>query len=171
LRVRKTTLQECSSEAGSYLRLIDSCITQLQTQGPSRTCIESKEKEEVLRVWGLGVACAVWVLPAVRGNVTISRYTTKKRIQFRFESVPCSLLSGGFRVSGFGGCLRRLGVEGADPDRARGVEPWRVVGLCYQLGGDKISVLSAFISLPADNKTDNSCPTEVCGSRQRCGTL
>ena len=25
------------------------------------------------------------------------------------------------------------------------------IGLCYQLGGDNISVLSAFISLPADN--------------------
>jgi len=36
----------CSgSEAGSYLRLIDSCITQL-TQGPSRTCTEIKEEEE-----------------------------------------------------------------------------------------------------------------------------
>ena len=34
------------SDAGSYLRLIDSCITQLQAQGPSRTCIESKEEEE-----------------------------------------------------------------------------------------------------------------------------
>jgi len=29
----------CSgSEAGSYWRLIDSCITQLKAQGPSRTC-------------------------------------------------------------------------------------------------------------------------------------
>ena len=36
----------CSgSEAGSYLRLIDSCITQLKAQGPSRTCNESKEEE------------------------------------------------------------------------------------------------------------------------------
>ena len=34
------------SEAGSYLRLIDSCITQLKVQGPSRTCNESNEKEE-----------------------------------------------------------------------------------------------------------------------------
>ena len=30
---------------GVFLRLIDSCITQLKTQGPSRTCNESKEKE------------------------------------------------------------------------------------------------------------------------------
>jgi len=34
------------TEAGSYLRLIDSCITQLKAQGPSRTCNESKEEEE-----------------------------------------------------------------------------------------------------------------------------
>ena len=35
----------CGTEAGSYLRLIDSCITQLKAQGPSRTCHESKEEE------------------------------------------------------------------------------------------------------------------------------
>ena len=33
------------TEAGSYSRLIDSCITQLEAQGPSRTCNESKEEE------------------------------------------------------------------------------------------------------------------------------
>ena len=33
------------AEAGSYLRLTDSCITQLKAQGPSRTCNESKEEE------------------------------------------------------------------------------------------------------------------------------
>jgi len=31
---------------GSYLRRIDSCITQIKAQGPSRTCNESKEEEE-----------------------------------------------------------------------------------------------------------------------------
>ena len=37
----------CSgSEVGSYLRLIDSCITQLKAQGPSRTCNESNDEEE-----------------------------------------------------------------------------------------------------------------------------
>ena len=35
----------CGNEAGSYLRLIDSCITQLKAQEPSRTCNESKEEE------------------------------------------------------------------------------------------------------------------------------
>ena len=39
----------CSgTEAGSYLRLIDSCITQLKAQGPSRICNESKEEEFLL---------------------------------------------------------------------------------------------------------------------------
>jgi len=41
------------SEEGSYLRLIDSCITQLKAQGPSRTCNESKEEEE-------GVGCCLF---------------------------------------------------------------------------------------------------------------
>jgi hypothetical protein len=36
----------CSGfEAGSYLRPIDSCITQVKAQGPSRTCKESKGEE------------------------------------------------------------------------------------------------------------------------------
>jgi len=44
------------TEAGSYLRLIDLCITQLKAQGPSRTCNESKEEEEeVLAVFVLGI--------------------------------------------------------------------------------------------------------------------
>jgi len=34
------------TEAGSYLRLIDFCITQLKAQGPSRFCNESKGGEE-----------------------------------------------------------------------------------------------------------------------------
>ena len=39
----------CSvSEAGSYLRLIDSCITQLEAQAPYRACNESQEEEEKL---------------------------------------------------------------------------------------------------------------------------
>jgi len=60
-------LEMCSgSETVAYLRLIDSCITQLKAQGPSRTCNESKEEEEEdalviifccwlgLRAYGLG---------------------------------------------------------------------------------------------------------------------
>ena len=40
------TLDCSGSEAGLYLRFIDTCITQLQAEGPSRTCNESKEEEE-----------------------------------------------------------------------------------------------------------------------------
>jgi len=36
--------------AHHYLRPVDSCITQLKAQGPSRTCNESKEKEEDLPI-------------------------------------------------------------------------------------------------------------------------
>ena len=35
--------RQVALDPGSYLRLIDFCITQLQAQGPSRTCNESKE--------------------------------------------------------------------------------------------------------------------------------
>jgi len=47
------TYKCCGTEAGSYLRLIDSCITQLKAQAPSRTCNESKEEWLTfgLRVW------------------------------------------------------------------------------------------------------------------------
>ena len=34
------------TEESSYLRLNDSCFTQLRAQGPSRTCTESKEEKE-----------------------------------------------------------------------------------------------------------------------------
>ena len=34
-------------EADSYMRLTDSCITQLKSQRPSRTCNESKEEEDI----------------------------------------------------------------------------------------------------------------------------
>ena len=37
----------CSgSEAGSYLRLMNSCITQLEAQGPSRTWNEITDDDE-----------------------------------------------------------------------------------------------------------------------------
>ena len=34
------------NEAGSYSRLMESCISQLKAQGPSRPCSESKEEGE-----------------------------------------------------------------------------------------------------------------------------
>jgi len=41
-------LEKCVviTDAGSYSRLIDSCISQLKAQGPSGTCNESKEEGE-----------------------------------------------------------------------------------------------------------------------------
>ena len=44
LRVRRAL--GSNLDEGSYLRRIDSCITQLKAQGPSRICNESKEEEE-----------------------------------------------------------------------------------------------------------------------------
>jgi len=51
-------LQEmCSgSEAGSYSRCIDSFITQLKAQGPSRTCNEIKEEEKSTTRWSTRVS-------------------------------------------------------------------------------------------------------------------
>jgi len=45
---RNSAKNRCAvvTEAGSYLRRIDLCITQLKAQGPSRTCNESKEEEK-----------------------------------------------------------------------------------------------------------------------------
>jgi len=46
VRVQGSGLERClSSEAGPYLRRIDSCITQLEAQGPSRACDESEEED------------------------------------------------------------------------------------------------------------------------------
>ena len=45
-----SSLREGGSEAGSCLRLIDSCITQLKAQEPPRTCNENNEEEEGVSV-------------------------------------------------------------------------------------------------------------------------
>ena len=53
---------ECRVQGGRvclYVRLIDACIPQLQVQGPSRTCDESKKEEEevcLFRMLSLDVA-------------------------------------------------------------------------------------------------------------------
>ena len=47
-RISKHSTEMCSgSEAGSYLRLIDSCTTQLKAQGPSWACNESQEEKDL----------------------------------------------------------------------------------------------------------------------------
>ena len=40
-----------SAQHRQHVRLMDSCITQLKAQGPSRTCNESKEEEEEDSMW------------------------------------------------------------------------------------------------------------------------
>ena len=48
------------NEAGSHLRPIDFCFTQLQAQGTSRTCDESKEEQDAEQVFRLQhFACMV----------------------------------------------------------------------------------------------------------------
>ena len=62
------------------MRLIDSCITQLKAQGPSRTCNESKEEEEEGR-----------------------RRTEEVRAKHHVEALlPYPALSGGKRREGVG---------------------------------------------------------------------
>ena len=48
-----------------YLRLIDSCITQLKAQGPSRTCNESEEEEEEEASAFPAAALSGWYLKVV----------------------------------------------------------------------------------------------------------
>jgi len=55
-------------EAGSYLRLMDSCITQLKAQGPSRTCNESNEEEEEEAIHP---ACRGYVDTQLNGSYTL----------------------------------------------------------------------------------------------------
>ena len=55
------------NEARCYLRLIDSCITQLKAQGPSWTCNESKEEEDEEHILVQGVGSRVLCLE-VRGE-------------------------------------------------------------------------------------------------------
>ena len=54
----------CGTEVGSHVRRIDSCITQLKAQGPSRTCNESKEEEEE----DLVLASGRWTVRFIHGG-------------------------------------------------------------------------------------------------------
>jgi len=58
----------------SYLRLIDSCITQLKARGPSRTCNESKEEEEgkLLPASSLGTDCPANLEPRTQNSSSSS---------------------------------------------------------------------------------------------------
>ena len=78
----------CSgSEAGSYLRLIDSCITQREAQGPSRTCNESKEEENTgVRVRTRGTKLAVPTLININLNRVKKRRTCGDGCRHLFEN-------------------------------------------------------------------------------------
>ena len=62
---------------GAYLRLIDSCITQLKAQGPSRTCNESTEEERthvdvlLLRTRLLRILDNLRILSSLRGPLRL----------------------------------------------------------------------------------------------------
>ena len=76
----------CSGcEADSYLRLIDSCITQLKVQGPSRTCNESKEEEDTL------------VCFLSSPQVSVRKGSHFPRSPESIFGMPRPLLEGGFR--------------------------------------------------------------------------
>ena len=77
---RTTTSQKCcGKEAGSYLRLIDSCITQLKAQGPSRTCNESKEEEKAPPPALEGVQCELISRKVFTKSFCKSQFPTRIR--------------------------------------------------------------------------------------------
>ena len=75
-------------EAGSYLRLIDSCMTQLKAQGPSRTCNESKEEEE--KIYPTRVAASASASAAVNPVATNG---TCKESRLHVEGERCVVSS------------------------------------------------------------------------------
>jgi len=86
------------TEAGSYLRPIDSCITQLKAQGPSRTCNESKE--EVFALSGSGIKKRK--VHTLRIGVGVGVLDS-----WGFRAPPWFL---GFRVDGSGSRVSGLGI-------------------------------------------------------------
>jgi len=64
-----------------YLRLIDSCITQLKAQGPSRTRNESKEEEEDTRSKALAMASE-----AAKFSRVVSCHTTERDLSTTYWS-------------------------------------------------------------------------------------
>ena len=77
-------------EAGSYLRLIDSCMTQLKAQGPSGICNESKEEEEAFLAW----SAAVSHLPPWRQPRGKSGVNSHSNATFRKKCLPLGLQGG-----------------------------------------------------------------------------
>ena len=86
------------TEAGSYLRLIDSCIiTQLKAQGPSRTFNESKEEDalDLVAAGLLGVLAAVPAPGVVPGDSNSHGARPVHLIITMIKWIRTSRLSGG----------------------------------------------------------------------------
>jgi len=103
--------EDRGSDAGSYLRLIDSCITQLKAQGASRTCNESKEEEE-----GRGRTVAE-TGPSHRSSIW---WNLIQRSGFRIQGLGFKIQGLGFRVQGFGFRVQCFGFRG----RRGGITVW-----------------------------------------------
>ena len=91
------------SESGSYLTLIDSYITQLKAQGPSRTCNESADEEglRVLKVTKRPTFGGSWQWSPARWGWGAYRGTSLIR-NTHPPSITIGLLHGG------GGALRKI---------------------------------------------------------------
>jgi len=107
----------CGTEAGSFLRLIDSCSTQLKAQGPSRFCNERKE-EEVGRIQSQP---RDWVLPSSSSS---SSLRLGPAFFFFFETGSCLLLQQ-FRRALFGTSGPPLRLCRIETPEWRGGPPWR----------------------------------------------
>jgi len=124
------------SEAGSYLRCIDSCITQLKAQGPSRTCNESKEEVQLNQKRGprshgahrgqrrmlLSLSFSLSFSQSIRGAREDA--PVPPRIGAPLQ-VHCYLFPGlGFRIWASGGWVQDLG--------------FRVWGLGFRVQGSRV---------------------------------
>jgi hypothetical protein len=102
----------CGTEAGLYLKLMDSCITQLKAQGPSRTCNESKKEEEKKKDLMRPDTSSCSSCP----SRTSRSYLPIVVCGFRFWvwGLACRVQGSGFRVDGSGSRVQgfRLRVHG-----------------------------------------------------------
>jgi len=111
----------CGTETGSYLRRIDSYITQLEAQGPSTTYNESKEEEEE------GGRCTCVMI----GPSSILLQGPGFRVQgsgFRVQGPGSRVQCSGFRVQGPG-----FRVQGSGSRVLCSV--FRVYGLWFRVQG------------------------------------
>ena len=74
---------------GSYLRLIDSCITQLKAQGPARTCNESKEEEDGQPARGAWPDAASFLINRARARLFVNRARERLLVQPRTCTFIC----------------------------------------------------------------------------------